>query len=53
MKSIITNTVRIAIEDALEDIQAIFSDEYLRSIRKTRQDYQSGKVKNLKDLFDV
>jgi hypothetical protein len=41
------------LEDLIEDIQALSSDEYLRSIEEARNDYKEGKVKYLEDVFKV
>ena len=37
----------------IEDILALSSDEYLRSIEEARTDYKEGKVKYLEEIFDV
>lgn len=36
----------------LEDLLAATSPEYLDSIREARQDYQAGRVKTHKQVFD-
>jgi len=53
LQSLISATVRGVLEDLIEDIQALSSDEYLRSIEEARNDYKEGKVKYLKDVFKV
>jgi len=35
----------------IEDILALSSDEYLRSIEEARTDYKEGKVKYLEEIF--
>ena len=52
-RSLITDTIKGALEDVLEDIAALSSDEYLQSIEEARNDYQTGKVKRLDDIFEV
>ena len=53
LQSLISTTVRGVLEDLIEDIQALSSDEYLRSIEEARNDYKEGKVKSLEELVDV
>ncbi|MEN4006280.1 MAG: hypothetical protein PQ964_02800 [Methanobacteriaceae archaeon] len=53
LQSLISNTVREAMEDLIEDILSLSSDEYLRSIEEARSDYKEGKVKHLEEIFDV
>ena len=52
-RSLMSDTVRGAMEDLIEDLLALSSDEYLRSIEEARTDYKEGKVKYLKEIFDV
>jgi len=53
LQSLISDTVRGAMEDLIEDLSALSSDEYLRSIEEARSDYKEGNVKHLEDVFDV
>ena len=53
LQSINTDTIKGTLEDILEDIAALSSDEYLQSIEEARSDYKAGNVKRLEDLFDV
>lgn len=53
LRSLISDTVRGAMEDLIEDILALSSEEYLRSIEEARSDYREGKVKYLEEIFDV
>ena len=53
LQSLISDTVRGAMEDLIEDLSALSSDEYLRSIEEARSDYKEGKVKHLGDVFDA
>lgn len=52
-QSLISTTVRETLEDIIEDIFALSSDEYQNSIKEARSDYSQGRVKNLEDIFDV
>ena len=52
-RSLMSDTVRGAMEDLIEDLLALSSDEYLRSIEEARTDYKEGKVKYLEEIFDV
>jgi hypothetical protein len=40
-------------EGLIEDMLALSSDEYLRSIEEARSDYKEGKVQSLEEIFDV
>jgi hypothetical protein len=51
LRSLISDSVRGAMEDLIEDILALSSDEYLRSIEEARSDYKEGKVKYLEEIF--
>jgi len=50
-RPLILETVRGAIEDLTEEILALSSDEYRRSIKEARNDYKEGKVKYLEENF--
>ena len=52
LQSLISDAVRGAIEDLIEDILALSSDEYLRSIEEARSDYKEGNVKYLEEICD-
>ncbi len=53
LQSLISDAVRGAMEEVIEDMLALSSDEYLCSIEEARSDYKEGKVKSLEELFDV
>jgi len=40
-------------EDLIEDILALSSDEYLRSIEEARKDYKEGRKRYFEEIFDV
>ncbi len=46
-RSLISDSVKEAMEDLVEDILALSSPKYLRSIEEARRDYKEGKVKSL------
>ena len=53
LRSLISDTVKETMEDLVEDILALSSPQYLRSIEEARRDYKKGKVKSIEELFDV
>jgi hypothetical protein len=50
LQKLITDAVNNAVEDLMEDILGLSSEEYLKSIEKARKDYKDGKVTKLEDL---
>lgn len=53
LKSIITETVKGTIEDLIEDVLALSSQKYLKSIEEARNDYKKGDLKSLEEISDV
>ena len=53
LKSLISDAIRESLEDLIEDIVALSSDEYLRSIEEARTDYKEGRIKHLEEISDV
>ncbi len=53
LQSLISNTVRETMEDLIEDMVALSSEEYLRSIKEARGDYKAGRVKYLEEASNV
>ena len=53
LKSLISDAVKEGLEDLIEDIVALSSDEYLRSIEEARTDYKEGRIKHLEEISDV
>jgi hypothetical protein len=51
LKEVIENAVKDSLEDAMEDLKALSSQDYLRSIQDARDDYKKGKVKKFEDVF--
>ncbi|WP_202318471.1 hypothetical protein [Archaeoglobus neptunius] len=53
LKSLISDAVKESLEDLIEDMVALSSDEYLRSIEEARTDYKEGRIKYLEEISDV
>jgi len=53
LQFLISDTVRETMEDLIEDMLALSSNEYISSIEEARKDYRKGKVKRFEDVFDV
>lgn len=52
-KKIISESIRETFEDLIEDLVALSSKNYLKSIEEARKDYIEGRVKKLEDVFNV
>lgn len=50
LQQLITETVNDIIEDLMEDILGLSSEDYLRSIAEARKEYLEGKITKLEDL---
>jgi len=53
LQSLISDTIKSTLEDLIEDMLALSSDEYLQSIKEARKDYKEGRIKYLEDIIDV
>ena len=53
LQALISSTVRETMEDFIEDMLALSSGNYLRSIEEARRDYKEGRIKPLEEVFDV
>lgn len=53
LKSLISDTIKESLEDLVEDIVALSSEEYLRSIEEARIDYKKDRIKYLEEISDV
>lgn len=53
LQSLISDTIKSTLEDLIEDMLALSSDEYLQSIEEARKDYKEGRIKFLEDMIDV
>lgn len=49
-QSLIAKTVKDAMEDFMEDVLALSSDSYLKSIEEARKDYKKGNFKYLEEV---
>ena len=52
LRTVIRDTVEKTLEDKLEDLEALASPSYLRSIEEAREDCRAGRVTPLDDLID-
>lgn len=53
LEKLISDAVRRSMEEFIEDIEALSSKEYLRSVKEARRDYKEGRAKQLEEVFDV
>ncbi len=53
LKSLISDAIKESLEDLIEDILALSSDEYIKSIEEARKDYKNGRIKYLEEISDV
>lgn len=52
LRELIRSTVEEALDDRLENLAALSSESYLRSIEEARLDHREGRVTPLEDLLD-
>ena len=52
LRGVIRETVREEMDEHREDLQALGSQDYLRSIEEAREDYREGRVTRLDELLD-
>jgi PHD/YefM family antitoxin component YafN of YafNO toxin-antitoxin module len=52
LQAVIRSTVEEVIEDRLEDLQALSSTAYLRSVAEAREDYKAGRVVSLDEIMN-
>jgi len=53
LRALISSAVKDALEDLVEDLLALSSEEYIRSVEEARRDYKEGRVKRFEEVFDV
>jgi len=53
LRDLISSVVKETMEEVIEDMVALSSQNYLHSIEDAREDYREGRVKQLEELFDV
>lgn len=51
LKQLIAETVAEAMEDFMEDIEALRSESFVRSIEEAREDYRSGRTQPMEQAF--
>ena len=53
LQVVISDTVNAAMKDSIEDIAALSSDNYKKSIKEAREDYKKGRTKSFEEVFNV
>lgn len=53
LQNLIFDTIQATMEELVEDILALSSEEYLHSIEEAREDYKEGRVKQFEDVFAI
>ena len=53
LRDLIAGAVKTAVEDVIEELVALSSPEYLRSIEEARRDYREGNVTPLDEALDA
>ncbi len=53
LRTLISTTIKDTLGELIEDLLALSSEEYLRSIEEARMDYKEGRLKRLEEIFDV
>lgn len=53
LQTLIKTTVAEAMQEWMEDLQALNNPTYLASIEATRNDYRAGRVKSFEEVFGV
>ncbi len=51
-QAVLRDTVEQVLDGRLEDIQALSSDAYLRSIEEARDDHKAGRITSIDDLIN-
>jgi hypothetical protein len=53
LQTLISSTVRETMEDVIDDMIALSSESFLRSIDQSRKDYKEGRIKPFEEVFNV
>ena len=53
LRSLISDIVKDAMEELIEDMLALLNEEFLKSIKEAKRDYKEGRVKYLDEVFEV
>ena len=51
LKTLITDSVKEAVEEALENFEAGSSKSYLNSVKEAREEYKRGDIQKLGDVI--
>ena len=52
LKIIIDELLKKNLEDIIEDIEALSSKKFIKSVEKSRKEYSDGKFKNFEEVFN-
>ncbi len=53
LKKVISDSIKEAMENMIEEIKALSSQNFINSVKEARAEYKAGKVKKLKDILNV
>ncbi|MDP1995352.1 MAG: hypothetical protein Q8K40_08925 [Ignavibacteria bacterium] len=53
LKTLISETVKETMEEVIENMEALSSQNFINSVKEARAEYTAGDTKNLEELFDV
>ncbi|MBZ0204137.1 MAG: hypothetical protein IT281_07270 [Ignavibacteria bacterium] len=53
LKEIINQAVKENMEDVLENIEALSSKRFVKSVERSRKEYKEKKFKDFKEVFNV
>lgn len=51
LRTLISDTITDSMQDLIEDMMALSSEDYLHSVEEARNDYKEGRVKNFEEIF--
>jgi len=51
LQTLISGSVKTAIDEYFEDLEALKGQNYIQSIKEAREDYKSGKITNIDDIL--
>lgn len=53
LKFLLNRIVKDSLADAVEDVEALASKRYIKSIEQARKEYKEGQCQRLEDVIDV
>lgn len=53
LKKLVSKVVHESMDELAEDIAALASKKYLKSIEEARKDYRKGRIKSIDEIADV